>query len=201
MGKGKHSSLWTTDRPGARLAVASRWPDNPEEISVWLDWVFAGGKLVLLELPVGEYQIWDAQISVSAMGFSPALFASRATDHELVAEMQPKDFFCWHDEIRNQITPLLASTFSTRSPWNPILNTGYSDWGRKRTFALAAAERSYGQGQIVICQLLLTSRLKTNPAAARFVEKLLAPLDDLLSPKNVTRKCTQPELATVEVSI
>jgi hypothetical protein len=90
-------------------------------------------------------------------------FLSRATGHPLVEGFEEFDFRFWFNPIEGYLTPL-ADTKLEGDGWNPVLLTQGS---------MAVAERPFGKGQVILCQVLLADRTTTNPTARLFAERLL----------------------------
>ncbi|HEX8372274.1 MAG TPA: hypothetical protein VF585_05815, partial [Chthoniobacterales bacterium] len=165
----------TAPTSSASVAVASHWPEDEKLAGQWLDWVAAGGKLILLDVPIGSYAFGEATMEVMRMGFAPSNFASRATGHPLVEGMEKQDFSYWYDPSVDHITPVLPYSFTGTGDWKAILVSGHSDWGVKRKPTFGAAELPHGAGQIIVCQARIVGRTSTNPSAALFVQRLLEP--------------------------
>jgi len=135
--------------------------------------VAAGARAVFLELPAGEYEIGGSMVHVEECVMRSREFVSRATGHPLVSGFEPEDFKCWFDQKAGYFRPILPTVFEADG-WKPILTNGNGIWGgaawRKM---LAAAELPSGHGSYIICQVELTGRIKHNPAAAIFAQRLL----------------------------
>lgn len=163
------SAVITEDAP---VLLADRLPESaPARTALWQQ-VKAGATLVLTELPAGEHRIARDRITVKPCGFAPYDFVSRATGHPAVAGFQPEDFRFWHDASTHRIEPLLPATFQAPG-WTPILLTGEVGWGAPAGPALAAAERRLGLGRVILSQVTLAGRTRTNPAADLFARRLL----------------------------
>jgi hypothetical protein len=137
-----------------------------------LDAVEKGATLIFFNLPAGNYRVLEQEIRVIPCGMNPVHFVSRATGHPLVEGFQPDDFKFWYDEGVGYVTPLLNTTFIAQG-WTPILLTGNGGWGQPWSPALAVAEIQHGRGLIRICQVELANRIKTNPVARIFSQRLL----------------------------
>jgi hypothetical protein len=125
--------------------------------------VQAGGRAIFLNLPKDGYVLPGSTNKVSLQNAN-CHFLSRATGHPFVAGFEPFDFRFWFDSQAGYITPLTRAKFSG-SDWNPILLAQDT---------MAAAERRYGQGWVILNQVLLADRVAANPAARRFARRLLA---------------------------
>lgn len=156
----------------APVLLADHLPADRREAQALVRRVKAGATLVLTELPAGEHRIGNEQVTVKPCGFAPYDFVSRATGHPAVAGFATEDFRFWHDAPSNRIEPLLFATFQAPD-WTPILVSGEAGWGEPARPALAAAERSLGRGRIILSQVTLAGRTRTNPAAALFAHRLL----------------------------
>ena len=134
----------------------------------------AGATLLLVDLPAGEYTFEGQAVSIQAAGYGPRHFVSRATGHSAVEGFEPNDFRFWHDPQADAVSPLLDHLIVAEG-WTPILSTQQAGWGETSRPAWACAERRVGLGRLILCQLKLVGRLKTNPVALKFVRQLLAP--------------------------
>ncbi|MFI3212993.1 MAG: glycoside hydrolase family 2 TIM barrel-domain containing protein [Eubacteriales bacterium] len=134
--------------------------------------VSAGTKLIFMRLPNGEYNVCGTSIDVKFSAMLPLHFVSRDTGHEYVSEFIPEDFKYWYDESLDRITPILHDSFVDDS-FTEILATGNAndkkEWGK----AIAVGEKSVGTGKVIVCQLDVASRVKTNPVARMFVQNML----------------------------
>jgi len=137
-----------------------------------------GALTIFIDLPVGEYHIAGAEISVKQCGMGARHFVSRKTGHPLVKDFQPNDFKFWYDEKYDYSTPLLSTTFEAEG-WTPILTSGDGDWQGNWRPILAAAEKKDGQGLWRICQVHLSGRIQGNPVAEKFAKRLLG-IDSLI---------------------
>ncbi len=137
--------------------------------------VAAGARAVFLELPAGQYEIGGSTVRVEECVMRSREFVSRATGHRFVAGFGAEDFTLWYDPAVDHFRPLLPTVF-VADGWDPILLNGNGVWGggawRSR---LAAAEKHYGRGSYVVCQVELAGRTRHNPVAAHFTRRLLVP--------------------------
>ncbi len=159
----KAETLLTDHLPPSARACAELWQR-----------VRDGATLVLTELPPGRHRIAGHTIDISPCGFAPCDFVSRASGHPAVEGFGPDDFRFWHDPGTDMIAPLLPVTFQAPG-WTPILLTGEAGWGKTPRPALAAAEVKHGRGRIIVSQVSLAGRTRTNPAAAIYARGLLSP--------------------------
>ncbi len=131
-----------------------------------------GSRLVLMDLPEGEYRIGETLCRVKNSCMMPMNFVSRDTAHPFVRGFSPDDFKYWYDPEADRIEPILERTF-TADGFREILTSGNTDaqgvWGR----ALAAGEKPWGKGSFVLCLLKLNGRTRHNPTAAVFARRLL----------------------------
>jgi hypothetical protein len=131
-----------------------------------------GSLAVLLEPPTGVHWLFGFSITVEECGMDHRHFVSRASGHPLVKEFQPADFRLWYDPTVDRITPLLETCFRAEG-WNPILLTGNGGWSGSWEPALAAAEIQVGAGICRVCNLKISGRISSNPAASLFARKLI----------------------------
>jgi len=132
-----------------------------------------GATAVFLPLAEGHLSIGDGWVEVRRCAMNALHFVSRKTGHAMVAGFEKKDFSFWYDETLGYLSPLLSHTFTGDAQWIPILRSGNADSTGKWGPALAAAERRFGEGRFRVCQVSLAGRLKTNPPARIFAERLL----------------------------
>jgi Glycosyl hydrolase 2 galactose-binding domain-like/Glycosyl hydrolases family 2/Glycosyl hydrolases family 2, TIM barrel domain len=121
-----------------------------------------GARAIFLNLPVGGYVLPGSTARVTVQSANPH-FLSRAPGHQLVAGFEEFDFRFWYDKPADMITPLANGKFSG-SDWTTIL---------KAQGLNAVAERSAGQGKVVLCEAFLDGRVTANPTAREFAERLL----------------------------
>lgn len=155
--------VWLVDDPDGFAA----------EREAVLQAVKSGATAVLLEWPAGTYEIAGDTIRIDECGMNPRQFASRKTGHRLVDDFEPEDFRFWYDASQDCVTPLLSTTFR-HDAWNPILKSGNGVWRGDWGPTFAVAERTLGQGRLVLCQLHLAGRIDGNPVADTFARRLLA---------------------------
>lgn len=124
--------------------------------------IAAGARAIFLNLPKGEYVLPGSTVPVSIQSANPH-FMSRKTGHPWVAGFEPNDFRFWFDEDAGMLTPLGNGKFG-REGWNTILEAQAVN---------GVAERRVGNGRVILCELFLTDRAKTNPTARLFAERLL----------------------------
>lgn len=149
--------------------------DDPRELEARRleveDAVREGATAILFELPPGEYTIAGSALRFEAADMEPRHFVARAPDHPLARAFEENDFRFWHDIAQDGPSPLLHTLFFADESWTPILNTGQGGWGRAWKPALAVAEKPFGRGRFVVCQICLADRLN-NPAARLFMDRL-----------------------------
>ena len=136
-------------------------------------WVANGGKLVFLEQAPGEYEICGQYLPIQYSSMLPMHFVSRNTGHPWVRDFGPKTFRRWYNAETDRVAPLLESTF-VHPDMQPVLTSGNTDengrWGK----TLAVGQMAVGSGSLVLCQLKLTGRVRHNPAARIFAQRMLA---------------------------
>ena len=161
----------SNDFSGAVFVSGKDFLENKE---AFLSRAHAGETVVIDRLPCGTHDIGGSEVTVKSCGMRPLHFVSRKTGHPLVSGFEPEDFRFWYDEKEDMMTPLIYETFRADG-FSPILTSGNSlrgsAWGQKLYPAYAAAEKSYGDGKIVINQVDLDSHLK-NPVAFIFKKRL-----------------------------
>lgn len=134
--------------------------------------VKAGALAIILDLPDGSHRIGKSRVQAKASSMGALHFVSRKTGHALVEGFQGEDFRLWHDPQQDCFAPLMDKTFTARG-WTPILTSGNLNHEGQWDRALAAAEKPYGQGRFVICQVALAGRIATNPVARLFAQRLV----------------------------
>jgi Glycosyl hydrolases family 2, sugar binding domain/Glycosyl hydrolases family 2/Glycosyl hydrolases family 2, TIM barrel domain len=140
--------------------------------------VRAGARAVCIEWPAGSYTLAGDAIAITNCADGPRLFVSRATGHPLVQGFAPDDFKLWCDAKEKGIRPLLSTLFTAPGGWQAVLLSGQEVSGRWGP-ALAAAEKVDGRGSWVLCQLQLQGRLKDNPVARLFAQRLVQVEDEV----------------------
>jgi hypothetical protein len=139
--------------------------------------VRGGATAVLLNLPVGEYELGSAKLQVQKAGMGPRHFVSPATGHPLVEDLEWSDFKFWHFDSLGRPAPILHTVLEGEE-WTPILLSGDGGWLRPWRYTPAAVERCDGQGRWRVCQVELAHCVETNPVAHLFARRLLAAGDN-----------------------
>ena len=134
-------------------------------------WVAAGGKLVLLELPAGDYRIGAGDVKVERTTMGEYYFASPEVPHPLMKAFKPMDFKMWYDPAAGYVHPLLGHTVSAPG-WTPLLLSGNSSWVEDRGPVMAACELRHGKGLFRISEVKLAGRT-VNPVAGYFADILI----------------------------
>lgn len=130
-----------------------------------------GKKLVLLNLPEGAYTIGGDSVKVVKPTMGAYYFVSNATSHPLAKGLQESDMKFWYDGETGMIQPILK-TMVLSNTWTPVLITGNTGWTAKDAYANAIAEKPFGKGSFIICQVILNNRVQYNPAARMITEYL-----------------------------
>ncbi len=136
--------------------------------------VTAGKTAVLLGLPAGEHQVAGGPVQVSATVMGQYYFASPATGHALVKDFAPTDFRLWYHGGKAMIQPLLPAMVDAPG-WEQLLRTGTTSWTPNSSWSSAACEKKVGTGVFRICQVQLADRVRYNPVAHAFLERLASP--------------------------
>lgn len=135
-------------------------------------YVNTGGKLLFIDLPIGEHSIADSKVEVRPCPMLPVHFAAVNEQNTKMLEFEGMDFSHWYDEEIGYITPLADNVFVSDNFEPLLVGATASDsnhWGT----ALIAGEKSFGKGTISIALIKLTDRVRTNPTARDFIRKLL----------------------------
>ncbi|WP_341220177.1 glycoside hydrolase family 2 protein [Polaribacter atrinae] len=131
-----------------------------------------GKKVILYNIPVGNHQIASTKVTVQNTTMGSYNFVSPKTGHIMTKNVQPFDFKMWYDEDAEYITPFLDKIVLSNN-LKPILGSGNTNWLEDQGTAMAAGSINVGKGQIIISQIDLLNRIKTNPTARNFVINLL----------------------------
>ncbi len=134
--------------------------------------VKTGKRVVFLELKEGEYNIATSEVKVENTIMGEYYYVSPAAGHRLVDWAKPMDFKFWYNDEAKCVLPFVSSVFRAKD-WEPILNSGRTSWAGDQGAYLAAAEKQYGQGCFIICQLKVSGFVISNPVARIFSNKLL----------------------------
>jgi hypothetical protein len=92
--------------------------------------------------------------------------------YQLVDGFKQEDFRFWFDENLGHTSPILSTVLDVEE-WSTILQSGDVGLGRLWEVIPVSVERSKGEGCWRICQVELHNRLRSNPVAALFAQKLL----------------------------
>jgi hypothetical protein len=131
-----------------------------------------GAMAILLSLPVGTHIVGSHSIEVRMAGMGPRHFVSCDSGHPLVDGFKQEDFKFWFDENLGHPSPILSTVLDAEG-WSSILLSGDGGWGRPWGVVPVSVERSEGEGCWRICQVELHNRLRSNPVAAIFAQRLL----------------------------
>ena len=131
-----------------------------------------GAKVIFAELPPGEYDILDSFVISKACSMQPVNFVARNTGHRYVDGFKNKDFRNWYDKSFDYITPILDSTLLAND-FSPILTSGNRDNTGWQT-VIAACDKSYGKGNVILCNVKLSGRTKENPVADCFAKRIIS---------------------------
>lgn len=145
------------------------YKNNKNEIDLLVE---NGKMVVFLELEQGEYSIGKSKIRVENTAMGSYYFASPTTGHSIVKDNKPMDFKFWYHEKKDLVAPFLNTVF-VADDWTKIISSGSTNWVGDKGGAMAVAEINHGKGKFRVCQLQLENRLKTNPTARIFAERLL----------------------------
>lgn len=146
--------------------------DDPKDLAQVHAMAAEGGTALLLEFPPGEYSIAGSLVRFEETGMESRHFVARDPQHPVAQSFQENDFRFWLDPALDRPAPLLNTLFLADETWRAILHTGQGGWGRSWEPALAAAEKPWGKGKIIVCQVTLAGRL-INPVTASFLSRLI----------------------------
>jgi hypothetical protein len=130
-----------------------------------------GQTVILGPLPQGWYDLDGDSFEIAPVGMGELTFCSRATGHPLVEGFAPNDFRLWFDE-QEGCAGCMADSVIVGEGWTPILLSGRGGFGTEWIPSPVVAEKTVGAGRLIVCQLHMQDRLKSNPPAARFVQRL-----------------------------
>lgn len=145
--------------------------ENPKDWPVLIGRVQDGATALFIECPPGEFELAGGLVRFESCGMEPRHFVARAPGHPLARRFGENDFRFWFDAAVDRPSPLLHTLFFADESWQPILLTGQGGWGVEWMPALAAAEKPFGRGRVIVCQLTLAGRLD-NPVARQFLHGL-----------------------------
>ena len=132
----------------------------------------SGKRVILYQVPVGEHKIGGTNVKVQNTSMGSYYFTSPQTGHRFSKNAKPFDFRMWFDEKEEYIMPFLDKIVMA-DDWNAILSTGNTNWVEDHGKAAAVAELKFGKGEIIICELDIENKLKTNPVAHNFINQIL----------------------------
>lgn len=135
--------------------------------------VNAGGRLVLLEFPQGEYEVAGNCFSIRDTSMAPRYFVSRGTGHPLVEGLMENDFAWWYDLETDRPGPVASTVVVASTPAIPVITTTNHGWlEAENPLGLVVAEFLAGEGSVVVSQLHLSGRIRYNPTAWIFADRL-----------------------------
>ena len=156
----------------ADCALFDRYEDYAAEKERYDRFAESGKKLVFLDLPAGEYRLFDETVSVRESSMLPAHFLSRDTGHRWVEGFHRKAFRYWFDKAQDRIAAICERTF-VNDRFAPVLTGGNTDARGEWGSALAVGEMKAGRGSVVLCEAKLAGRVCENPVAKRFAVRML----------------------------
>ncbi|MHA7108679.1 glycoside hydrolase family 2 protein [Sunxiuqinia elliptica] len=131
-----------------------------------------GKRIILFDVPTGQHTIGNTNVTIQSTSMGSYYFTSPQTGHRFTKGINPFDFKMWYDEELEYIAPFLDKIVLA-DDWNTILASGNTNWVEDHGKASAVAELKTGKGEIIICQLDLKNKLRSNPIAYLFVQRLL----------------------------
>ncbi len=142
-----------------------------------LDLVSAGSRLVLLSVPIGDCDIAGVSLQVNEMEMAERHALNRGTGHPMVAQLEENDLRFIHDSKHDFITPFCRTCILPQGQLKPIITsaTGNSGFGGSPEWksVVVVGELLHGSGSVVICQLDLGDRLKTNSTLGALANALM----------------------------
>lgn len=129
-----------------------------------------GGKVVVTGLPEGECQLFGKSVKVTACRMNPLYAVSRDTGHPYVSEFRKNDFAYWYDSEKDMLAPIISATFECEDA-EQILTAGNQIGNAAWQSYCAAAQFSYGNGNVILCQLDMEHKEK-NPVFVRFWNRI-----------------------------
>ena len=189
LSKKKIFVLGKTDGKAAQMAQQSEYPMAAsaetsdvilvDDFTIYMaaekqinELVNRGKTVVFIELPAQQYPIAGTKVSVEKTSMGNYYFVSPTTGHPLVKNFKLFDFSIWYNGKEGLIMPILAYTISAPD-WKPILSSGASNWVADKGSVMAVAELKHGSGVFRICEVQMIDRLKYNPTAYQFLNKIL----------------------------
>lgn len=135
--------------------------------------VKAGGKVVFLELPKGEYAIADDMIEVQHTIMGEYYFVNPGKHLMERSALSSKDLFLWYDQQKGYIQPLLSHVFKADG-WKPFITTGLCNFaGEDPSGYMAGASYRWGKGNFVLCEVQLSDRINENPPARELFRAII----------------------------
>jgi hypothetical protein len=123
-----------------------------------------GGRVIFLELPAGSYSIAGTTVNVSKTIMGDYFFAQVTPDILKDKRFQPKDFFLWYDQKTGYINPIVSNIFKADG-WKSLLSSGLCNWGKEDPSGYSVVgEKRSGKGAYYISEIMLSGRVKENPA-------------------------------------
>lgn len=157
---------------GKAVILLDRYEDYLENQAEIDRVILEGSRVIFLELHSGEYIIAQKKVKIKDSSMLPMNFVSSKTGDELVQDFRERAFWNWYDEEADMIVPILESTIKAKG-LEPILLSGNTDENGNWEHAAAAGRIRYGKGDVIICQMKLAGKIKKNPAAEIFFERLI----------------------------
>lgn len=159
--------------PGEKtIILLDRYEDYLENQAEIDRKILEGAKVIFLELDEGEYTIAEKSVQIKNSSMLPMNFVSLNTGDALVRDFRDRSFWNWYDEESDMIVPILESTIQAEG-LEAILLSGNTDkkgnWGQ----ATAVGRIRFGRGEVIICQMKLVGKMKKNPTAELFFERLI----------------------------
>ncbi len=160
-----------TSATSTNIILISNTSTYLKQAKYYNDLVASGKKLILLNLPEGDYLIGNDSIKSVKPGMGEYYFVSNATQHPLAKQLDEADMKWWYDGETKMIQPILKAMI-TANNWTPVIITGNTGWTSNAAYANALVEKPFGKGSFIICQVLLSNRVGFNPAAQKIAAYL-----------------------------
>ncbi|MBD3345373.1 MAG: hypothetical protein GF401_09960 [Chitinivibrionales bacterium] len=136
------------------------------------NFISRGGRIILLEQECSLFPSLTLEHAQVLSAFP------RAYDHPVLNGFSPSDFEHWGED---PYASLLSDSFVAQIMYRkddlrsilPIIDSGEGRWGEGGIYHTPLFEYTQGKGCLLACQLRISDKFRTIPAAARLMMKLL----------------------------
>ncbi len=169
---GAQPQSWSELRGQADLVIVDDAERVAECEAEMLAYIASGGTVLGLVQPAGAVWRFGPHV-VKLREWSGHQFVSRKTGHPVVEGMDPFFFSLWYLQEEGRIAHLHEWGLEGEG-LRPITLTGRGIWYAAREEVAASAEKTIGQGRVILDQLRTPAMMRGEPRARWYMQRMLA---------------------------